>query len=65
MLSRILLLSQVKVKSMVSILTRRNEELGTTMIVQNVLGPVGENAGCSLKGVTFEWQTSYSKTIGC
>lgn len=54
MLSRVLLLSQVKVKSMVSILTRRDEELGTTMIVQNVLGPVGENAECSLKGVTFE-----------
>lgn len=53
MLSRVLLLSQVKVKSMVSILTRRDEELGTTMIVQNVLGPVGENVECSLKGVTF------------
>lgn len=55
MLGRVSLLNHVGLDHGDHSLNKKNGELRTTVIVQSVLGPLGENAECFLKGVKFEW----------
>lgn len=54
MLGRVSLLNHVGLDHGDHSLNKKNGELRTTVIVQSVLGPLGENAECFLKGVKFE-----------